>query len=73
MLIEIKSSEQVRPEQLTTLSKLTDDLGNAEGVFFSQDPYKKQYEKVTVYTWQEGVKKYFIPQDCSEDVLGSNN
>jgi predicted AAA+ superfamily ATPase len=62
LLIEIKSTQQVRPDQLTTLTKLTKDLKNAEGVCFSQDPYKKKYNNITVYPWQEGIKIYFTPQ-----------
>lgn len=61
LLIEIKSSQHVQAEQLRTLAKLAEDLGKAEAVCFSQDPYKKQYGIVTVYPWQEGLKQFFKP------------
>lgn len=64
LFIEIKSSVQVELRHLTTLKKMTEDIGNCEAVCFSRDTYAKQYDTVTVYPWTDGIKKFF-----GEDVL----
>lgn len=61
LLIEIKSTRQVHPQQLKTLSQLAHDLGNAEAVCFSQDPFSKKYGNVVVFPWKEGIQKFFKP------------
>lgn len=63
LFIEIKSSKQVREEDLTSFRKLVKDFkesgGNCEAVCFSRDPYIKQINDINVYPWQEGLKQYF--------------
>lgn len=63
LFIEIKSSEQVRDEDLTNFIRLIKDFkeseGNCEAVCFSRDTYKKQLGDITVFPWQEGLKEYF--------------
>jgi uncharacterized protein len=59
LFIEIKSSKQVRDEDLTTYSKLIEDFGECEAVCFSRDEYTKTIKNITVYPWQEGLKKFF--------------
>lgn len=59
LFIEIKSSQQVQPEQLRTLASLAHDMDNVEAVCFSRDPYKKQYGDISVYPWQEGIQLFF--------------
>lgn len=59
LLIEIKSTTQVQPQQVKTLEILAKDLGQAEAVCFSQDPFQKQYGTVSIYPWHEGIKQFF--------------
>lgn len=61
LFIEIKSSNEVLPNSLKTLSQLAKDFKHCEAICFSQDPYVKKYGDVTVYPWQDGIKKYFTP------------
>ena len=59
LLIEIKSSKQVRAEDLTSFIEITKEFTDAEAVCFSRDSYKKKIENVTVYPWAEGIRKFF--------------
>lgn len=60
LLIEIKSSDYVTTDQLSTLRKLSSHFQlPCECVCFSRDPYVKSLDGVTVLPWQEGVKRYF--------------
>lgn len=63
LFIEIKSTKQVRAEDLTSLSKIAKDFGSCEAVCFSRDPVRKVIDNVTVYPWQEGLKKFFSDID----------
>lgn len=63
LFIEIKSSKHITEEDMSSLSKLAQDFSKiqpCEAVCFSNDPNPKQFEVVTVYPWQEGIKKYFV-------------
>jgi predicted AAA+ superfamily ATPase len=59
LCIEIKSSMNVMPESLHSFLMLTKEIPICEAICFSNDPYAKKIEHVTVLPWQEGVKKYF--------------
>lgn len=59
LLIEIKSTDSVRKEDLTSLVRIANDLGECETVCFSCDPRKRKIDNVTVYPWEEGVKEFF--------------
>jgi len=59
LLIEIKSTDQIKDEHLKTLNQIHSELENSEAVCFSQDPYPKKIGEVLVLPWLEGVKKYF--------------
>lgn len=59
LFIEIKSSENVQLEHVSTLKKLANDFGNCEPICFSCDPYPKQIDGIKVLPWMLGVKQYF--------------
>ncbi|MBI5448320.1 MAG: ATP-binding protein [Gammaproteobacteria bacterium] len=59
LFIEIKSSENVQSEHLTTLKRLANDFGTCEVICISRDIYAKQLEGVRVYPWAEGLNHYF--------------
>lgn len=60
LFIEIKSSDNVRQDQITGLKKLATDFGACEAVCFSNDPYPKQYDNITVLPWNQGIQRYFV-------------
>lgn len=60
LFIEIKSTTQVVPETLRTLRQLSKDFQNCEAVCFSQDPYQKRYDDITIYPWKEGICHFFM-------------
>lgn len=66
LFIEIKSTDNVRKEQLSSFQRIVSDFnehgGECESVCFSRDPHAKQLDKVLVLPWQEGVKKFFMPK-----------
>jgi uncharacterized protein len=60
LLIEIKSSDEVRAEHLTALEGVARDIGENESVCFSNDKRQKKIGEVTVYPWQKGIKHFFM-------------
>lgn len=65
LLVEIKSSQQVREEDLRSLQKISTELGECESVCFSNDPRQKKIGTTMVYPWREGVKKFFADASLS--------
>lgn len=59
LFIEIKSSREVTSQSLKSLEQLAKDFQHCEAICFSQDSYIKKYGNITVYPWQEGIKKFF--------------
>lgn len=60
LFIEIKSTDNVKEEQLSGFQRLIKDFGECEAVCFSRDPHAKQLDKILVLPWQEGVKQFFL-------------
>lgn len=63
LLIEIKSTDDVRAESLKNLESFTDDIENSEPICFSKDPRPKKVGNVMLCPWEEGVKAYFRSPD----------
>ena len=59
LLIEIKSSQQVKIDDLRSLQTLANELGNCEAVSFSNDPTPRKVGNVMIHPWRDGVKKFF--------------
>tara|TARA_B100000989_G_scaffold236433_2_gene183254 strand:- start:5122 stop:6312 length:1191 start_codon:yes stop_codon:yes gene_type:complete len=59
LLIEIKSSTELKPEDLSKFIILSQEVPDAEAVCFCRDPFVKQFEHVRVVPWEQGVKTYF--------------
>lgn len=59
LFIEIKSSTQVRKEDLSGFIKITSDFKKCEAICLSRDPHRKRYDHITVIPWQEGIKEFF--------------
>jgi predicted AAA+ superfamily ATPase len=60
LFIEIKSSNNVSMEQLTSFSKLVKDFGECEAVCLSQDTIARKLDNILVLPWHEGLKRFFI-------------
>ena len=58
LFIEIKSRSEVKSEKLNNLKSLAKDHG-AEAICFSRDKFARKIDNVTIYPWNEGLKKYF--------------
>lgn len=58
LLIEIKSSRQVREEDLKTLAVVAKDLGG-EAICLSNDLLPKTINDVQVLPWQQGLSHFF--------------
>lgn len=59
LLIEIKSSNDVQPEQLKALANLKDEIPNSIAICFSRDKNKKAYGDITVWPWRDGIAHFF--------------
>lgn len=60
LFIEIKSTESVQPEHVSTLKKMASDVGDCEAICLSRDAYPKQIEQIKVFPWMEGLRQYFL-------------
>lgn len=60
LCIEIKSSDNVREDQLTAFSKLVKDIGPCEAICISQEKRAKKMGEITVLPWLEGLRTYFV-------------
>ena len=59
LCIEIKSSDQVREEDLSSYIGLCKDLEGCEAICLSKDTYVKQLGPILVLPWREGLNRYF--------------
>jgi len=59
LLIEIKSSVEVRKEDLRNLENIAMEIGDCEMLCFSNEARKKKVGNVVVYPWRKGVEAYF--------------
>jgi len=59
LLIEIKSADHVRSENLNVFKKVVEDMGDCEAVCFSNELRQKKIGNIKIYPWKTGIKKYF--------------
>jgi len=60
LMIEIKSSDTVRADHVATLQKVAEELGDkVEAICLAQVPKTLRFDRVIVYPWAIGIKKYF--------------
>lgn len=57
--IEIKSTDNIKPDMLTYYKSLTADMPNTDTYCLSNDPYAKKFDHVLALPWQTGLKKIF--------------
>ncbi|HXW60789.1 MAG TPA: ATP-binding protein [Myxococcota bacterium] len=65
LCIEIKSSDYIKEEDISSFARLSKDLPDCEAVCLSNDPTAKRYGQVIVLPWQQGLKKLFTSQASS--------
>ncbi len=61
LLIEIKSTQHVKTEDLSTISSMVKEL-NGEAICLSNDPMPRTIGEVRILPWQQGLLKYFFPE-----------
>ncbi len=59
LCIEIKSSDTLDESDISSFKRLTKDIPGCEAVVLSQHRFVKQYDHVTCYPWQEGLREFF--------------
>lgn len=59
LCIEIKSSENIREDKLSSFANIVKDVENSEAICISQEPRAKKIGEVTVIPWQTALLKYF--------------
>lgn len=55
VLVEIKSTTQIREDHCSQLNKFRDDFPDAKLIVLSQDPKEKVYKEVFCYPWMVGI------------------
>lgn len=66
LFIEIKSSENVQEQDISSFIKLTEDFGECEAICLSNDPKAKKYNDIFVLPWQEGIRQFFTSDPKSD-------
>lgn len=59
LFIEIKSSNNVRSEQLRSFKRLVKEFGACEAICLSMDPYPRQVDNIKILPWQKGIEQFF--------------
>lgn len=59
LLIEIKSSKQVKSEDISTFIRLSKDIEKSEAICLCQDQYAKKIAHVLVLPWRQGLEQFF--------------
>lgn len=59
LLIEIKSSDNVREDHLKTFSKIIKDIDNSESICIAQEKRAKKIGDIMVLPWMDALRKYF--------------
>ena len=59
LCIEIKSTEAVSRENISSFISLTNDLKNAEAICICNDEYAKKIDHVMVLPWRVALQRYF--------------
>ncbi len=59
LLIEIKSTDNVTKESISSFINLTKDFEECEVICLSNDPFAKIIDHVTILPWKEGIKKLY--------------
>ena len=57
LCIEIKSTNDVKPEIIASFRHLTAEIPDCEAIVLSQDKYAKKIDRVLVLPWQQGLKE----------------
>lgn len=63
LCIEIKSTDNIREDKLTSFANLVKDMPNSEAICISQEPRAKKIGGITVLPWAIALEKYFMPED----------
>ena len=61
LCIEIKSSADVTPKDLTSFIALSKDIPLSEAICLCNERTAKKYDSILVLPWQEGLRRYFMP------------
>ena len=67
LVIEIKSSDNVREDKLTSFARLSKEIDNSEVICISQDKNAKKINDVMVLPWRDALEKYFLKSSASEE------
>ncbi len=59
LCIEIKSSEEINREKISSFISITKDIKNCEAVCISNDEYQKKIDHVLALPWRMALQKYF--------------
>jgi predicted AAA+ superfamily ATPase len=59
LYIEIKSSNHVRVEKLSSFMKMTKEIENGENICISQELRAKKIDDIMILPWAEALRQYF--------------
>lgn len=59
LFIEIKSTDEIEKTDLGSFIRIARDFGACEAICLSRDRFRKKFDLVTAYYWQDGIKEIF--------------
>jgi predicted AAA+ superfamily ATPase len=59
LCIEIKSTDEIKRENISSFIKITKDIENCEAICICNEEYMKKIEHVLVLPWRIAMQKYF--------------
>ena len=67
LCIEIKSSDIIDENSISSFIKITKDIPNCEAIVLSQDRFVKKFNHVVCYPWKQGLAECF-PEIATDSV-----
>jgi predicted AAA+ superfamily ATPase len=59
LCIEVKSSDIIDENSISSFIRITKDIPNCEAIVLSQERFMKKYDHVTCYPWKQGIEEIF--------------
>jgi uncharacterized protein len=59
LFIEIKSTDEIERTDIGSFIRIARDFGDCEAICLSRDRYRKKFDNVISYYWQDGIREIF--------------
>ena len=60
LLVEIKSTEYIKEQDVSYLNSIVSDFSNAKALCISRDSHRKQIGSVSCLFWEDALREMFL-------------